>query len=121
MTFILCFKFEASPVSFFFCLTTVLQYIAITKMTCRRIVCCSWLLISLSNAWVLPASTSIKSNRRVCRFSTPNDQESEEKVTSFDEAGQGLRDEEDNRRMDEAGDFDSNPAVSIVFCHALCF
>jgi hypothetical protein len=89
--------------------------------TCHRIVCLSWLLISLSNAWVLPASTSIKSTRKVCRFSTPNDQESDKKVTSFDEAGQGLRDEEDNRRMEEAGDFDSNPAVSTVLYHAVCF
>ena len=55
-------------------------------------------------------------------LSTPNDIESDEnQVTkSFDEAGQGLRDQEDSRRMEEAGDFDSNPAVSIIVLWFSC-
>jgi hypothetical protein len=77
-------------------------------------------VIMVSNAWVLPA-TCIPRTRvhiPVVCLSTPNDIESDEnQVTkSFDEAGQGLRDQEDSRRMEEAGDFDSNPAVSVSCC-----
>jgi hypothetical protein len=51
-------------------------------------------------------------------FSSQWDEEDEEVATedkqraSFDEAGRSLRDEDDKAKMDEIGDYDSNPQVS---------
>lgn len=39
---------------------------------------------------------------------------SDENRKSFLDAGDALKDEEDNKRMDDMGDYDANPAVSFV-------
>ena len=51
-------------------------------------------------------------------WSSPTNKEQEEKEeesmvqrTSFDQAGKSLVEEEDKKRLDEMGDFDSNPNV----------
>ena len=82
------------------------------------------LLSTTTHAWIVPsrvATVTCTSRRRhTARFSSPPDkeevdrqvnEETEVANVSFDEAGKGLMDEEDRIRMEEAGDFDSNPAV----------
>jgi hypothetical protein len=61
-----------------------------------------------------------QTSRRVVLFSSQWDDEEEEvtasvateAATSFDQAGVALRDEDDQKKMDEQGDYDSNPQVS---------
>jgi hypothetical protein len=52
-------------------------------------------------------------SRRVALFSQWDDEEEEvaTQPASFDEAGASLRDEDDKKRMDDMGEYDSNPAV----------
>lgn len=85
-------------------------------------------LATSAHAWVVPSTTiSLKSPSSTTRnarlFSTPpekQDQEvDEDKINkeielqniSFDEAGKGLLEEDDAVRLEESGDFDTNPAV----------
>lgn len=44
--------------------------------------------------------------------SNSSSEEEIRKSTSFDDAGRSLIEEEDKKRMEEMGDFDSNPEVS---------
>ena len=48
---------------------------------------------------------------------TGGDDEEDEKIerTTFDQAGKSLIDEEDKKRLEQMGDFDANPDVSIAF------
>lgn len=50
----------------------------------------------------------------VALFSSQEDKDDNEKVerTSFDQAGASLIEEEDQKRMEQMGDFDSNDSVS---------
>jgi hypothetical protein len=90
-------------------------------------------LASSAHAWVIPSTrTLLKSPSTTYRharlFSTPpekQDQEiDEDKINkeielqniSFDEAGKGLLEEEDAVRLEESGDFDTNPAVRTFVC-----
>lgn len=65
-------------------------------------------------------------------FSTPQEKKDKEQIDeeineeielsniSFDEAGKGLLEEEDAVRLEESGDFDTNPAVRSVDCCVKC-
>ena len=59
-----------------------------------------------------PASTVL--------FSSSEGEDDSPKSTSFDDAGRSLVDEEDKKRMEEMGDFDSNPNVSYVMLRFAC-
>jgi hypothetical protein len=45
-----------------------------------------------------------------------DDDEKEIRRTTFDQAGKSLIDEEDQKRLEQMGDFDANPAVCIACC-----
>jgi len=60
-------------------------------------------------------SSQVRPRSRV--FSSQWDDEDDdiatEKATSFEDAGAGLQAEDDKKRMDEMGDYDANPSVSV--------
>lgn len=83
---------------------TLLLLAAVTLLTAE-----AWLTVHPTVA------RGIMHQRRsvVLRSSTNEDEgETPPERTSFDQAGQSLMDEEDRKRLEEMGDFDSNPAVS---------
>lgn len=48
-----------------------------------------------------------------------SEEDSTEKASvSFDEAGASLKDAEDLKRLQEMGDFDSNPNVCFILCYS---
>ena len=58
----------------------------------------------------------IVGHRYSVRFSSPQEDTDEgddrmKNRTTFDQAGRGLMDEQDNKRMEAMGDFDANPDV----------
>lgn len=61
------------------------------------------------------ASISAAREQRFQIFSSQWDEEEDDiaiKSASFDEAGEGLKKEDDDKKMEEMGDYDANPAVS---------
>lgn len=81
-------------------------------------------------AWV-PAATprvprTVSVSKRTLLFQSSEQEGNDDIVdrTSFDQAGRSLIEEEDQKRMEQMGDFDSNPAVRNVHregraCHVL--
>jgi hypothetical protein len=62
--------------------------------------------------------TTLRSSSRTRVFSSQWDEDDDgagvDQATSFEDAGEGLQNEDDNKRMDDMGDYDANPAVSFV-------
>jgi len=85
---------------------------------------------STTHAWVVPSRSLVVRSPTCYRsrplFSSPQEKKNKEEVDeeineeielsniSFDEAGKGLIEAEDAIRMEESGDFDTNPAVRNI-------
>ena len=83
----------------------------VTASVLQLIACAN---VALAFSPSLQQRCSLTSRSPTCVFSSQWEDEDEEiaTTTSFEDAGDSLRQEEDKDRMDGMGDFDANPAVS---------
>ena len=83
--------------------------------------------VGLAWAWTAPLRPLAASPRTArpvltARFMVTDSDSSEDTAaeqierTSFDQAGASLIEEEDQKRMQEMGDFDTNDAVGVLWC-----
>jgi hypothetical protein len=64
----------------------------------------------LRNCASLPVSSRTSSQRWMSQWEDEDD-EITKTQTSFEDAGDSLKNEQDKERMDQMGDYDANPAV----------
>ena len=83
-----------------------------------QLAACSPLITAFSPVPYLGRKISLSSRQQGILFSSQWDDEDDdiatEKAASFEDAGVGLQQEDDKKRMDDMGDYDANPSVSSV-------
>mmetsp|Transcript_118237 Transcript_118237/g.339197 ORF Transcript_118237/g.339197 Transcript_118237/m.339197 type:complete len:291 (-) Transcript_118237:268-1140(-) len=81
-----------------------------------QLVACSHLISAFSPVQYLDRKISVSTRQQGILFSSQWDDEDDDiatqKPASFEDAGVGLQQEDDKKRMDDMGDFDANPSYN---------